>query len=380
MNQDPTETSPKYSGCTLISRTGAVGLFIVAIIALSVSVILALRHSVARIEEKHEENSSSKVSKKDLQNRQSHVHRAALISPGAFEEVARRSKHLIPQSSGGWASELDATARGHSDLSRARDEYASGVVVFDTADASCTQIPSCTQALLPPPPLRPMFSCLLMADRLCVKAGLLELAEIPWKIAVLRDSLENGYPHTLESIVCLPRSFAVDACAVAAEDATENTADQVAAKKAARKHVLKILIHEKVHVFQRLRPDETQRYVKVALGCQKRYRREDLHASLRNRLRSNPDLDDWIYTCKKEDEKEGTGNSTWVMAYDNERPRTLANARVVHAIGATAAGRESDGSHTRQKPDKDKVYEHPYEEMAYQLSEWIVLTSFDRSN
>lgn len=118
------------------------------------------------------------------------------------------------------------------------------------------------------------------ADSLCMdhpSTILAALPSLPWRFAVLRDDVEGGMPHTHGRVICLPARFF-------------NEQDDRAC--------LRTLIHEKVHVCQRARPDlseaavEEDGYVRVC-------RRSELSPAIQTQLRSNPDLDPWVYQSRE---------------------------------------------------------------------------------
>lgn len=92
-------------------------------------------------------------------------------------------------------------------------------------------------------------------------------AKIPWKIGVFQGTqYEFGWPHTMSDVIFVPIT--------AIED----------------DKLVKLLVHEKVHLYQRLFHNLTQKYLSE-LGFVKWRRRTaaDKH------IRPNPDLDGWIY-------------------------------------------------------------------------------------
>ena len=101
--------------------------------------------------------------------------------------------------------------------------------------------------------------------------GLAPLRPIPWVFAKTTGlAYENGLPHTRGSVIFLcPETTPED------DDALTN-----------------LLVHEKVHVFQRQAPDYTDAYIRARGYERTRTRRAD-YSEL---VRSNPDLDEWVYT------------------------------------------------------------------------------------
>jgi len=200
------------------------------------------------------------------------------------------------------------------------------------------------------------------------------LAEIPWKIAVVRDDIENGFPHTIGDIICLPRGMAVDGCTRALDDGTSSSSSSSSSsfreEKAAERQqdpvvvealrrVLSVLVHEKIHVYQRMYPEQTQSYVRDVLKGERAFPLADvLNEEDKTRTRSNPDLDGWVYRNTEGPHKDAVS----YMVYTTDRPRSLADARIKSVNHEK--GHISNTS--------SQVYEHPYEEMAYVMSKAIV--------
>lgn len=68
------------------------------------------------------------------------------------------------------------------------------------------------------------------------KFGYTKLADISWKFIMFSESSESGFPHTHGDTICLPYNFIM---------------------KRHEKSLKNTLLHEKIHVFQRLYPLET---------------------------------------------------------------------------------------------------------------------------
>ena len=139
-----------------------------------------------------------------------------------------------------------------------------------------------------------------------------KLQNIPWKIAVTRGrKYENGYPHTRFDIIFIDESII-------------HNHDFVAT-----------LLHEKVHIYQRLYSREMEAWL-AAEG----YKRS-AHRSSFPLARANPDLDEWIYIdpyTKKE----------MVALYNSQQPQSISDTQL-----------------------SDHTFEHPYERLAYQIGGMI---------
>lgn len=142
---------------------------------------------------------------------------------------------------------------------------------------------------------------------------------VPWRFVKLCCIMEGGFPHTQLGYIFLEQSFFL----------THHWSDE---------NQVTTLIHEKLHVFQRLFPLETNILIQRIWG----YRACALHNSKPD-ARNNPDVNGIIF-CQN-------GEPSY-MAYNNDNPTNLNDSEIMGA---------------------DK-YEHPFERMAYELSEHISLS------
>lgn len=133
---------------------------------------------------------------------------------------------------------------------------------------------------------------------------------IPWKVAVMEGNIyEEGLPHTRADIIFITRNMIEQSPSLAST-----------------------LLHEKVHVYQRLYPEDIQTWMeKHGFVASARRNTQPL-------ARSNPDLDDWIYT------KSDT-QTPMIAFYNSEKPAGITDVTLTNP-----------------------AYEHPYELMAYQLA------------
>jgi hypothetical protein len=145
------------------------------------------------------------------------------------------------------------------------------------------------------------------------------ISKIPWKIAMFDPVLENGFPHTHGDIIFLPKAFFT--------------------KPANPLERIKTLIHEKIHVYQRLYPAETNHLIiNIQQSSIRQFRQQHSNAAL---LRSNPDINDIIY--------DDNAGEEIVSLYTSDQPSSMIDVI-------------------------DKK-DHPYELMAYYLSHQIVSQS-----
>ena len=143
---------------------------------------------------------------------------------------------------------------------------------------------------------------------------------VPWKIGLIGDdNYEGGLPHTRQDVIILPRRVL---CVYSDEE------------------LLRLLLHERVHVFQRTYPFITYQYIRI-MG----YKREYMIRDVEYDIRANPDIDRHVYS------KHGK----LVMCTYNKKPRTILDV----TYNATGTLKNSQKN------------EHPYEAMAIDMSELL---------
>lgn len=139
---------------------------------------------------------------------------------------------------------------------------------------------------------------------------------IPWVFVKLNGSVENGYPHTLGDIIFLSDIPSVE-----------------------------VLIHEKIHVYQRMYPIETSKLIHDVWGFDIKDKQERL-----NNNRNNPDINSFIY---------GKSDYSIVQLYDTNDPTNISESstyKMPEHIKINATDIEM--------PSCIKQVEHPYEMMA----------------
>ena len=139
-----------------------------------------------------------------------------------------------------------------------------------------------------------------------------ELNRISWKFALTKGYYENGLPHTRMDIIFLPHSLL----------------------KQSMDSIVQTLIHEKVHLHQRI---YKERYHKMLISKNYQVVGKRHH---QYRIRANPDVNDYIYYHP----------NNFIMV-ENYRTLTPKNIQDTEKLGL------------------DVKYEHPYEEIAYQVAE-----------
>lgn len=152
------------------------------------------------------------------------------------------------------------------------------------------------------------------ADRFLMQANVkgidcAKMSSIPWVIGITEGSVyEDGLPHTRANVIFLSTE-------------TDETPH----------HLMKTLVHEKVHLYTRLYPEETAYYLE-SNGYLKWKQRLGVP-----RIRANPDLDAWIYIDPKT-------QKPMAMYYTSDKPESINDTIQTNA-----------------------AFEHPYELMAYAI-------------
>jgi hypothetical protein len=137
----------------------------------------------------------------------------------------------------------------------------------------------------------------------------IKASQIPWIIGIINGiNYEYGLPHTRNNIIIIP------------------------IKLVNNKVLERILFHEKIHIYQKLYPNDINNYL-INNNFKKYCSRNNF-----NNIRANPDIDDWVYI-------NITDNIMIAKYIDN--PQTIND--VIYY------------------PFNSYNYEHPYEFMAYQL-------------
>lgn len=134
---------------------------------------------------------------------------------------------------------------------------------------------------------------------------------IPWRIGFVREEkYEWGWPHTMEDVIILPEAYLQD----------NPNSDQY-------NRLVRTLVHEKVHVYQRKYPEDMENYLRY--NGFERWRRREPGEKI---VRPNPDLDGWVY------KQNG-------QAFTTEMIKKIST------------------------PDPDpQFYEHPFENMAIRIA------------
>ncbi len=131
------------------------------------------------------------------------------------------------------------------------------------------------------------------ADKRLDAMGLKLIKQIPWKIKELAGGLENRFPHTIDDTIYIPTDWNIDG-----EAKTE------------------ILIHEKIHIFQRMYPELTGKLIgDWGFGVSSIGGRHPLQ-------RNNPDLPDVNYSLLL----DGRDEIVLVQLYHSKQPSSLSDS------------------------------------------------------
>lgn len=140
----------------------------------------------------------------------------------------------------------------------------------------------------------------------------MKAAEIEWRLGCISGKYyENGLPHTRSDIIILPN---------------------IKINTYSEERLIKLLIHEKIHLYQKIYQEEVEIYINENNYTRIKEREES------DNIRANPDLDNWIYA-------DVNGNIN--KAYYNNNPSSIEDIKY--------------------HPVNNQNYEHPYEKMAIDI-------------
>ncbi len=175
------------------------------------------------------------------------------------------------------------------------------------------------------------------ADDLIKDSGFSALLDIPWNFKMINDNIENGFPHTIKDVIYLPKKLL---------DRINNSRNE---------DIIQTLIHERIHLFQRAHPNETEILIGLWGFVGSPYVDE--------LQRNNPDLNGINYSYQ---------GSVILQKYNSPKPSSLMDSAVV------AMNKDKDFESPIKSatvlgfPNVVKQFEHPYEIMADLLAYIIV--------
>lgn len=177
------------------------------------------------------------------------------------------------------------------------------------------QVEKTCEVYLTPPQHQRLLHASQQADRILSRMTKLpyfdgrKAAEIEWIFGMFQGrAYEFGYPHTIGEVILLP-THALD------------RGDQ---------RLVRLLLHEKTHLYQKRFPEEIQLYLHHL-----RFRPVQTRTIDTTDIRPNPDTDNWIY------EQEG-GLGWYVMGVEQKLP-------------------------AEKRDTNPQYYEHPFERMAIEI-------------
>jgi len=158
-----------------------------------------------------------------------------------------------------------------------------------------------------------LFFSKIKLDFLCSK----KINEIKWKLGCIKGKLyENGLPHTRNNIIII------------SYDNINNYSE---------KKLIKTLIHEKIHLYQKKYISDIDIYLKKNnfIKLKKRDKNDN--------IRANPDLDNWIYM---------DNNKNIYNAIYNNNPKSIED--IIYY------------------PTNNQSFEHPFEKMAIEIENMYI--------
>ena len=159
--------------------------------------------------------------------------------------------------------------------------------------------------------------------------------DVPWRLALLDERAESGFPHTHGDVVCMP------ATSSAWEDHT----------------LIRTLAHERIHVLQREHPEMF--FDAIAASSSGRVAISSLspNSDVVVRRRSNPDLDGYLYV-------DSSTGLAYAMLFGGEKEAGRGGLGSARIAWVDLRGDEVISDTDRDPPE----YEHPYERLAYQIA------------
>lgn len=213
-------------------------------------------------------------------------------------------------------SRLDLIARKSGSSEDYKKKYYNSLIAFNNADKSKLE------------------KCIKNIDHKIRKYK--NVYGIDWKFAKVSNDIELGYPHTLEDVIVLtPKFFELP------EDQMKIT-----------------LLHEKIHIYQRKYPLETEELILNVLE----YKIKSVNSDILELARNNPDINNLNY---------GKDDYVILQIYNSFSPKDISDSRVVKVINNNVQDYKPDN-----QQNMHVQYEHPYEVMACYLPHIIIKGEF----
>jgi hypothetical protein len=158
--------------------------------------------------------------------------------------------------------------------------------------------------------------------------------EVPdWVFVFVDDNVEGGMPHTHGRVVCLPFRWA-----------TRSSGTDI---------FVKTLIHERVHVLQRAFQKTARAVIDTRYGLRPVMSRSLLEDFIKSQLRSNPDMDGYVY-------------SDGIVAVFKQNATSLGQIRLIRIF-------DRGLNEVRGGSGPVAETEHPFETLAYDIAADVVL-------
>lgn len=163
---------------------------------------------------------------------------------------------------------------------------------------------------------------------------------IPWKFSLVNNNIENGFPHTHLDIIILSTIFF-------------NKPSNMQ---------LSTLIHEKIHIYQKLNKSKTEKFYN-SYNFKKKYKNT---SELR---RTNPDLDDFVWEYNN------------ISFYSEYKKNSTNLGDIEIKLQNLNNNNNLDKNFSIDDfKDNPNIYEHPDELFAYFLTDKIVNDNFDKND
>lgn len=215
-------------------------------------------------------------------------------------------------------SRLDLIARKSGSSEDYKKKYYNSLITFNNAEKSKLE------------------SCIKNIDQKIRKYK--NLYAIEWKFAKVSNDIELGYPHTIEDIIVLSPKF------------LETPEDQM----------MITLLHEKIHIYQRKYPLETEELILNVLE----YKIKSVNSDILELARNNPDINNLNY---------GKDDYVILQIYNSFSPKDISDSRLVKVTNKNVQDYTPE---TEKMQNMHVQYEHPYEIMACYLPHIIIKGEF----